>query len=492
MSHLNGEDAQKGIALLGTMLLVLMLSLLGATLLNLAGQEAMSANAGRQAAVAQQLADAAGELVVSWFHSPQAAAASPAISSLLTKKNRNAEGGPSFFDPTGRSQFVGTADQPDFHLEAGNPFGDRMLNDPESGMFHAMRHLGTVEELKVYAPSNPGLLCTVDATVATQTNPPVRQSVLMQLGALSLPPLRAAVQVGQNLGVPQAGGESPISAHWGDMKVAGDLVLGRTDEFPVKSALAAVTGQGYDETAQREDRWMEAWVGGQVQVIQPSSSGQGQQPSLPYNIHQRQNPIPGVRLDQWSYEQLKGVAKRFGSYYAIDQDGLLYPQGVVETGRGISPDDVFRSQGLGDHRGLIFVDTLDQTAPRTDNLGVLRLRTAYLEGMVVVQGHVVFTPSGSGQSKFVLSPPTVGQNGEVSRLPVQLSHVHLNGVLYAGGNITVTGKARVYGAVVVGGTIASAGSGGTLEVWYDHDLSLGLYRGLPVVYRAPGTWLARY
>jgi hypothetical protein len=46
--------------------------------------------------------------------------------------------------------------------------------------------------------------------------------------------------------------------------------------------------------------------------------------------------------------------------------------------------------------------------------------------------------------------------------------------------------------VVAGGTIVSEGLGNGLEVWYDHDLGQGLFRGVPVVYRAPGTWLARY
>jgi hypothetical protein len=35
-------------------------------------------------------------------------------------------------------------------------------------------------------------------------------------------------------------------------------------------------------------------------------------------------------------------------------------------------------------------------------------------------------------------------------------------------------------------------SGSTLEVWYDTDIGEGLYRGVPVVYKAPGTWLVRY
>ena len=70
--------------------------------------------------------------------------------------------------------------------------------------------------------------------------------------------------------------------------------------------------------------------------------------------------------------------------------------------------------------------------------------------------------------------------------------MHLNGVLYVRGTITVARKVKLYGAVVAGETIAASGSGSSLEVWYDHELGEGLFRGLPVVYRAPGTWVARY
>ncbi|HEY5932605.1 MAG TPA: hypothetical protein VIT63_06795 [Nitrospira sp.] len=489
MSHLGGQDSQRGIALLGAMVIVLIVSVLGATLLNLAGQEAISAGMGNQAAAALHLADAAGELVMGWFHSPMSTAAVPQISLLREKRNRDAEGRPSFFEPSGRSQFVGTANQPDFRLHAGDPADDRILNDPENGLFRVMTDLGKVEDLRVYAPSNPGLLCTVDATIATHANPPIRQSVLMQLGALDLPPLRAAVQVDQQLGVFQPGGESPVSVHWGDLKVGGNLVLGRVEEIPSQSALAPVTGQGYDETAQREDRWMDAWIGGKVRVIQQPS---GQTPSVPHNVHQGQNPTPGIGLDQWNYEHLKRIAKRFGRYVAIDREGLLYPQGIVEPGRGISADELLRSQGPGDQHGLIFIDTLDQTAPRADNLGVVKLHAPYVEGMVVVQGHVVLAPSGSGQSVTALSPRQTDQGADPARTSVQLSGMHFNGVLYAASNITVTGKVRVYGAVVAGGTIVSDSPGNRLEVWYDHDLGQGLFRGLPVVYRAPGTWVARY
>jgi Tfp pilus assembly protein PilX len=98
MSHVHVKDGQQGIALLGAMVVALILSLLGATLLNLAGQETVSAGLASQAAVAQQLADAAGELVVTWFHSPQTIAGAAQLSSLQEKRNRDKEGAPSFFD----------------------------------------------------------------------------------------------------------------------------------------------------------------------------------------------------------------------------------------------------------------------------------------------------------------------------------------------------------------------------------------------------------
>ncbi len=484
--NINGD--QRGIALLGAMVIVLVLSVLATTLLNLSGQEAISASAAGQMAVAQQLADASAELVAGWFHDPQPTSAVPAIVSLRARRNHDADGWPSFFDATGRSQFVGSPDQPDFHLQAENDSDNRLLNDSENGLFRAMGQLGLVEELKVYAPTDPGLLCTIDTTIKTNTNPSVRQSVRMQLEALDLPSLRAAVQVGRHLGLFHPGGESPVIVHWGDLKVGENLVLKQAKDLPRKSGIAPVTGQGYDETDQREDRWMDAWVGGGVQVTQPPVPPTT---DVPANLHVGQNPIPGIRLDEWPYEHLKRMAKRFGRYFAIDREGLLYPQGVVELGKGLSPEQALRLQAPDGQLGLIFIDTLDQMAPRPDNLGVLKLRAPYLEGTIVMQGHVVLATNGTGTTIRALSPPTTDQSNVLARTPIHLSGMHVNGVLYASGTITVAGRTKLYGAVVAGETIVPTDSGSSLEVWYDHDLGEGLFRGLPVVYRAPGTWMAR-
>ncbi len=485
----NIDGDQRGIALLGAMVIVLVLSVLATTLLNLSGQEAVSASAAGQLGIAQQLADASAELVVGWFHEPLSTSTIPAIVALRTRTGRDIDGAPSFFDATGRSQFAGTVDRPDLHLQAQNDSDNRLLNDPEYGLFRAMQHLGHVEELKVYAPTNPGLLCTVDTTVATNTTPSVRQSVRMQLSALGLPALKTAVQVHGNLGQPKLGGESPVSLHWGELKVGGRLVLKTATDLPRKSRIALLSGQSYEELGQREDRWVEVWVGGDAQLTQPLV-----QPftDVPTNMHVGQHPVPGVRFDEWPYEHLKRIAKRFGRYYAIDRDGLLYLHGIVEPGKGVSPEVVVRSQAPGDQLGLIFVDTLDQMPPRADNLGVLKLKAPYIEGTVVMQGHIELAPNGSGAVIPALSPPTPDQSNSLVRTPVHIMGINFNGVLHAIGTITLSGGVRLYGAALVGETIVRSDSGSSLEVWYDYDLGEGLFRGLPVVYRAPGTWMARF
>ena len=177
---------------------------------------------------------------------------------------------------------------------------------------------------------------------------------------------------------------------------------------------------------------------------------------------------------------------RFGTYYAIDQEGYLYQDGIIEPGKGVTPDAVFGSWHVGDLRGLIFVDTLDGTAPHGDNLGTVRLDAPYFEGVAVIQGHVLFGPTSVGY-RLNAQPPSVNE-GEA----VPLHGVHLNGVLYAAGDITVSRAARVYGAVIAEGNLVSSDTEATLEVWHNKDLSRSLYRGIPLVHRAPGTWSVLY
>ncbi|TLY27871.1 MAG: hypothetical protein E6K66_00115 [Nitrospirae bacterium] len=483
------NPCDKGHVLLAALFLIFMLGIAGMTSLYLADQDGPGVSAMREDNVAQQFADGAAEIVMRWFHDPSTTPIM--IAGLLDKRQGDLESGPSFFDVAGRSQFVGTADRPDILLDAANEVDNQTLNDWSNSFPNALGGLGRILKLKVYGPLQPGLLSTVEVTATTVDRRPVRRTVQLQLGAVSIPAVRAAVQVGQTLGALQPGGESPVLVHWGDQRVLGDLAVQRVEDLVLKSTAAPVTGQSYDQMVYTQDRWTEYWIGGTVSVISPPP-GQGANPPLPENVHVHQYPMPGVRLDRWDYDSLKKIALRWGTYYRLDRVGQLHPQVASDSDQGITPTDALESQVIGDHHGLVFIDTVDGQLPRVDNMGTLVLDTDYFEGLLVVQGHVVLRPRATGKSVPALSPSPEGTNSLGARVPVQLSGIHVNGVLCAAGTIMLERSTHIFGALIAGNTVTAAGAGTVAEVWYNVDLAQGLFRGLPVVYRAPGTWLAKY
>ena len=218
----------------------------------------------------------------------------------------------------------------------------------------------------------------------------------------------------------------------------------RVEDLALKRAEAPVTGQSYSEMLYAQDRWTEYWIGGTVSVIAPPP-GEGANPPLPENVHLHQYPTPGMRLDQWDYDSLKKIALRWGTYYRLDRAGQLHPLGASDSDQGITPADVLESQVIGDHRGLVFIDTIDGQPPRVDNMGTLVLETDYVESLLVVQGHVVLRPRAMGKSVPALSPSLEGANSLGTRVPVQLSGIHVNGVLCAAGTIMLERSTRIFG-----------------------------------------------
>lgn len=240
---------------------------------------------------------------------------------------------------------------------------------------------------------------------------------------------------------------------------------------------------------QRTDRWLHIKIGGEARFAQLPLEAWA---NVPLKLQAHQEPIPGSQVDQWEYATLKQMAMQFGQLYGIDRDGLLYPGGVIRPGLGRPASEVFASRGPGDHRGLVFVDTLDGMPPRLDNLGSIVLEQDYAEGIFIVNAHVFWKAGPAGRAVLALSPPPDGQQSLGARIPVQLSGIHLQGVLYAAGDVRYAGHVKVYGGVVAQGTIADGTNGsGTLEVWYNHDLREGFVQGLPLVFVAPGSWQAK-
>lgn len=480
---------EKGHALLGAIMLIFLLGTVGMTSLYLAGQDGSGISAMREGDIAQHLADGAADVVMSWFHDPNVTPTF--LAGLLAKRQEDLAGGPSFFDMAGRSQFIGATDHPDLLLDAANQLDNQILNNSLYGFTNTLGKLGRILKLKMYGPLQPGLLSTVEVTATTADHRPVTRTIQLQLGAVSIPAVRAAVQVGQAIGAMQTGGKTSVMVHWGDQRVLGDFTVQRVEDLVLKNTVAPVTGQSYDQMLRTEDRWAEYWIGGNVSVISPPP-GQGMNPTLPENVHLNQHPTPGVRLDQWDYDSLKKIALRWGTYYRLDRAGQLHPQAASDTEQGLRPADELESEIVGNHRGLVFIDTVDGEPPRDNNMGTLVLDTDYFEGLLVVQGHVVLRPHAAGQPISALSPSVSGAQSLGAKTPVELSGIHLNGVLYAAGEIRVEQSTRLYGAMMSGRSVRSIGDSAVIEVWYNADFAKGMFRGIPVVYRAPGTWLAKY
>ena len=479
---------ERGIALLAVLMVVFLLSLLGMTSMQLAGQEIIGASALQQERTAHHAAEGAVDVVMGWFHDPahMPQGLDPA---WLSRRAMNAQGDPSFFDLQGRSQFVGTASRPDIVFDATNPQHDILLNDPQTGWFKSLKGLARILKLRVYGAARPGLLCTVDVTAAAGHDARVTKTLSVEFGAYAIPALHAPLQSG-TLGSESAQARpGAVLVHWGDMMVRGQAYFPRPDELPIKSGLAAVTGQAYGEMTHGEDRWLDVQVGGDAFFAQLPA---GSWPGIPLNVYVQQEPVPGIKSDLWDYDALKRMSKHFGRYYGTDREGLLYPGGLIQPGLGRPAAEVFASTGPGDHRGLVFVDTLDGMPPRLDNLGTIVLDQEYAEGIFIVNAHVLWKAGQPGKPVQALSPPPEGQQSLGSRVPVQLSGIHLQGVLYVAGDVRYSGHIKIYGGVLAQGSMVDWTSGaGVLEVWYNHDLREGFIQGLPLVFVAPGSLQAK-
>ena len=480
---------ERGMALLAALMMVFIFSLLGMASLQSANQETVGAKAVQDDHMARHAAEAALQLVMNWFHEPAALPQAPGMQ-LFSKSVMDAQGRPAFLDAQGFSQFKGTAAAPDILFDARNPDHNALMNHPETGWFRSLRGLARILKLKVYGPLHPGLLCTVEVVSASGQGETTKTTVSVEFGTYVIPPLTSAVQTVAFKPGQASDAVVPLAVHWGDLKAHGDILLANQQDVPEKTSLAPVTGLSYGEMDPRQDRWFDISAGGKVIFARPLP---GENETPPQNIHQNQEPTPGLKMDQWQYETLKRLAMSVGTYYGIDEEGRLHPGGAVRPGQGFVPDEVLGSHAVGEHRGLVFIDTLDQQPPRSDNLGTVKINSEYLEGLFVINAQVLWHPKESTKTIPALSPPPEEKNVLGLRVPAQLSGINLRGVMYTAGNLTYCGKARIYGGLLSDSAIGVCPTPGTLmEVWYDFDLRDGLHRGVPVVYVVPGTWQSRF
>ncbi len=189
-SRITVRQDERGMALLAVLMVVFLLTLLGMTSMQLAGQEIVGASALQEERLAHHAAEAAVDVVMGWFHDP-ALLSQGAEATWLTKRLVNAQGDPSYFDAQGRVQFAGTGTNPDVVFDAANPQHDRLLNDPQTGWFKSLKGLSRILKLRVYGATRPGLLCTVEVTAGAGRASRVTKTLSVEFGAYAIPALHA-------------------------------------------------------------------------------------------------------------------------------------------------------------------------------------------------------------------------------------------------------------------------------------------------------------
>ena len=255
---------------------------------------------------------------------------------------------------------TGTPAAPDVAYDAGRPEDERVLNN--AGEPGALTGLGRVTRARLYGPGHPDGYCALE--VSAEARGGSRRTVSLELGVWRIPSLHAAVQA---------------DVHSGERSVAGG------GPFP------KVQTHLMQEGAHHRLHWGEQRV-----PDAPLPHPQGDWVS---------NSPPGL----WPYRTFKDYARRIGSYYVPDREGRLYRDGSMDPSHVLAPSRVFGSQEVGDQRGLVFIDTLDQRPPNETNQATLTLEAPYMEGTFYINAHVV---PGSCSTARILACADEPRGGE--------------------------------------------------------------------------------
>ncbi|HEY5648725.1 MAG TPA: pilus assembly PilX N-terminal domain-containing protein, partial [Nitrospiria bacterium] len=376
---MTGIRNNKGGALLLAIGLLAVMTLLGTVAVRMSMEEVSVSGIQKGSVQVRYLAESGVGLLIQWFQEPRLfpgvgeyplSGTSGEPGRFLSRREITARGTPSFFDPFNGSQFKGTWENPDFLLRAEDASGDiRGLGSGFSGF---------IRELRIYGPTRPGSLCTIEATARNSKG--ARHTVQAQLVPSPLLPVSAAYQFGIG-----EGGVVPSKVHWGDVRIEGNADLGDAlERLPVKDSFAPVNSDPYKESGRR-DRWVDFEIGGRVK--NPQSKTCGECPH-PFGDEGHGNIIqglgegnPGWGIDPWDYARLKRFAREWGTIYRPDSEGFVYSEKEGAAGKRLLAIEALEAvRADGSRRPFVFIDTLDGLPPGEGNLATLHLPVRYLKG----------------------------------------------------------------------------------------------------------------
>ncbi|MCG3110801.1 MAG: pilus assembly PilX N-terminal domain-containing protein [Candidatus Manganitrophus sp. SB1] len=427
---------ENGTAIFAALILLVLATGLGLLAFHVStGELQISAYAGR-ALASTYLAESGVEKVLSWVTEP---ARSP---------------DPAFFAELPTRRCAGERTSPDFQLSEAH------MDDHGEGPFAEISERGKIVDLRLYKPSHPDGICTIQSGAVAGKG--AAKVVQVEIARNPMPPITAAIQ-----GFGETGVSVPVWGHWGPIRYIGGVRLGpRPDRIPTINPILSPHSHPYREEGLNEDPVVEIHT--ERGITGPPI---GRRP----NVYENDS---AVRLDSFTPNQLteiKNFIKKRGGYYVVSPSGRLEQNGAD---RG-EFDEVFGNPG-GEY-ALVWIDVL----PGYSRSGPIRLGRKNYKGYFYFSEdiHIQEERSQIGMTVQAHAHPWSASHP----FPIALDHIRLDGFFFTPGVIDLQGPFSAYGAVYAGQGFTGPGAE-HLQVWYNKEFASAHYPNMPPMVRLKGTW----
>lgn len=326
-------------------------------------------------------------------------------------------------------------------------------------------------------PPNDPVPCVFKVYSEGETNTGVKRRILAYLGANPLG--KTSFRLGAalvSMTVAAMGGNAKV--HWGESWSKGSFNL------PSKSQLGHLDWTNFSTF----DPWAKYRTEGYIIFGSTWKVGVGQDIYDPANrrfpgttpasgkytfAFEHMIPAGTLQFPNFlaEYQNFKNQALLHGRYYGTDASGNIYRDGIKDLAHKIDFVDEFEfANREAAPYDLVFIDTIDGTAPKPDgsNLATLTIsgQTTGIKGIFWIGANYVQTGTGNPSPLLAQRPDLV---------KVQLENIYLDGVIYSAGTMNLGGNPRIYGAAAAEkGFVGS----GTPDIYYNAKLKDGL--DLPV------------
>jgi len=490
-------------ALLITLMVLIILSLLGLAALLTSTTDVQIAGNSAHSTQALYLAEAGAGQVKSWFENP-GSFNPPAGSYTLDPNNSmgvytfpqdffkprrvNATGAASYLNSGNLSQFTDinnsntidgndannsnddgkttdqnnqrTGDHPVLSITSATAAGKAYLNS----LFQDLSSMGQVTVLEIYPPMLNTNFATVRVTAVDAAG--AARTIEQELGPSSGLNITFgnAVSAGTNIGLAGQPG-----VHWGAMVAGGNVTLG-TNSLRTDTPNSSCTVK-YGSSCVTYDQWWSLDAKGTFAM------GGGPGLTLPdpnYNITPNSTKQPQT-LSSDQKAQLKQYSQDSGQYYVYcSTDSLLHKADSSgnPTGAGIN----FHDLTLNKTFDMLYIDigavspSCNPTAPATKPTivtsggGTCGSCGFYTNSNIYMETN--FSIAGSGTPPNITVQDPSGANQTIG--------VHINGFFYTTGNYTSAGNPVIYGALTAEGGFSGCGQP---QVYYNSNLKNGILGG---------------